>query len=72
MMIAEVLKDDFFSEEEMARMMRIKVATLKRRIATGTEHPPYVEIGRERLFPRDQFREWARNRKVIYEVKSAS
>jgi len=68
--IAEVLKEDFFSLDEMAKTLRLKPATLKRRIGAGTEHPPYTKIEGEILFPRDMFRDWARKRPIIWEVRS--
>lgn len=69
-MVSETLREDFYSEHEMAQILNIKLRTLRLRIGTGTEHPPYIEIGRERLFPKDLFREWARKRPLVYEVKS--
>lgn len=78
-MIAEVLKEEFFSMEEMATMLirrRVttteqKVAALIRRIRAGTDHPPYIQIEGEYLFPKALFMGWAKKRPVVYEVKSA-
>lgn len=69
-MIAEILKEEFFSLEEMARVLRLKPQTLKRRIGSGTEHPPYTKIEGEYLFPRDLFRDWALKRPIIWEVRN--
>ncbi len=78
-MIAEVLKEDFFSMEEMANILirrRVttteqKVEALERRIRSGTDHPPYSTYEGQRLFRKDLFRAWALKRPVVYEVKSA-
>lgn len=69
-MIGEILKDDFFSLDEMAKVLRLKPETLKRRIGAGTEHPPYSKIEGEYFFPRNLFRDWARKRPIVWEVRS--
>jgi len=63
---------EYFTEQEVCKIMRLKQSTLAGRISRGTEHPPYVEIGRERYYPKKMFFEWAQKRPVIWSVKDAS
>jgi hypothetical protein len=69
---AEFLKEDYLTEDEVCAILKIKPSTLASRRCNGTEHPPYVEIGKVRLYPKAMFREWIAKRKVIWEVRSAS
>lgn len=69
-MIAEVLKDEYWSLEEMAKIIKIKSTTLKRRVSSGTNHPPVTIIAGEYLFPKDLFPQWARNHPILWEVRS--
>jgi hypothetical protein len=71
-MIAQALKDDFYSLDEMAAILRLKTSTLKSRIYTGTEHPPYKKISTDYLFPKVEFREWVLLRPSIREVRRVS
>lgn len=78
-MIAAALKEDFYSLEEMAQILisrRVtsiekKVDALTRRIRAGRDHPPYCKYEGQVFFPKDRFREWAKKRPVVFEVKSA-
>lgn len=79
-MAAEIRKYDLppevsewaYSEEEMARILRIKISTLRQRIGSGTNHPPYKEWVRGVLiFPKAEFKTWGIDKPIIYEVKSA-
>lgn len=69
-MIAEVLKDDFYSFEQVAKTLGLKPSTLKQRIYTGSDHPPYKKIEREYVFPADEFRLWALKKPTAYEANS--
>lgn len=78
-MIAEVLKDDVYSLEEMAEILfkrNARLATpaarqgaLRRRIKTGTDHPPCSEYEGEIYFPKVPFKEWALRRPLLQEVR---
>ncbi len=62
---------EYFTEEEMVNILKLKsVAALKSRRARGTNHPPYVEIGRTVLYPRRMFFQWVDGKAVIWEVRS--
>lgn len=65
--------DEYYRESEICELLRIEPSTLRGRISSGTEHPPYQELRRGvRVYPKNLFAEWARERRVIYDVKSAS
>lgn len=70
----DFLRDHYLSEDEAAKLMRLRggAKTLKRRRATGTEHPPYIEVGDEIYYPKALFLDWMNQRPVIWEVKRAS
>ena len=67
---------DFYSEEEMAEIMRIKsddpVKTLRSRRSRGTSHPPYVMVGRQALYPKDLAHKWFDSLPVTWEVRHVS
>lgn len=67
----DVLKDDFFTEDEIAEVEGIKLTTLRTRIYTGTNHPPCTKIGKDYFFPKQETREWYRAKPVRHEVRSA-
>jgi predicted site-specific integrase-resolvase len=67
-----LIASEYFSEEEICSILKISRATLRSRIYSGTEHPPYVELGRVRYFPRRMFLDWAAKRRVIWAVHDAS
>jgi hypothetical protein len=52
--------------------LRGGVKTLKRRRSQGTEHPPYVQIGKAIYYPKPMFLDWMNQRPIIWEVKRAS
>lgn len=68
----EFIKSDYLTEEEVCEILKIKSTTLTQRRSNGTNHPPYVEVGRIRLYPKRMFKQWIDKQKVIWEVKSAS
>jgi hypothetical protein len=71
-MIAEVLKDDFYSFDEVAAILGLRPTTLKQRIYNGTDHPPYTKLNREYIFPADEFRLWVKSKPIFHEVRGAS
>lgn len=58
----EQFKANHFSEEEMAEILGITVKTLKNRVYTGTNHPPFFNTGPRRWFPKDEFDKWMKDR----------
>jgi hypothetical protein len=70
-MIAEVLKEEFYSFDEMAMILSVKPTTLKHRIYTGSKHPPFVREAGVYLFPKDSFLQWMRTKPRVAEVKGA-
>lgn len=64
-----IISEKFLTEDEVCSILKIKKSTLNHRRYTGTEHPPYHEIGRNRLYPKDMFIEWINKRPVISEVR---
>lgn len=62
----------YFNEAEVAEILKIKVTALKSRRSRGTNHPPYIQAGKEVFYPKDMFLEWMSRQPVIWEVKGAS
>lgn len=61
---------EYYTEAEMANMLRIDVKTLKSRRSRGTNHPPYVEITRGHvLYPKEPVEKWLSTLNVIWEVR---
>jgi hypothetical protein len=67
------LSEKYWTEQEMASILRITLASLRGRRSRGTEHPPYIEVRRGFvLYPKDMALSWLDSRRIIYEVKGAS
>jgi hypothetical protein len=62
------LFQNYFVMDEMARLLGIKVKTLRNRISEGRNHPPVTPEG---LFPKDEYEKWNRKR-LQHEMKKAS
>lgn len=62
-------RPEYFSEDEMADILRVDVKTLRSRRSRGTNHPPYVVIGRQTLYPKDLVLKYLGALPVIWEVR---
>jgi hypothetical protein len=51
--------ESYYTEQEMARLLGISVRTLRNRHCSGKNHPPKTP---ERLYPKDEFDKWNKNR----------
>lgn len=60
---------EFYSEEEMAKILRIDLKTLRSRRSRGTNHPPYVQIGRQVLYPKNLYLKWVTALPIFWEVR---
>jgi len=54
------LFEDYYFEDQVARLMVIKVSTLRNKISAGKDHPPFVGRGKGKRFPKDEFHKWER------------
>lgn len=62
-------KPEYYSESEMADILRVEVKTLRSRRSRGTNHPPYVQIGRYVLYPKELVNKWLMTLPVTWEVR---
>jgi len=62
-MTSESLLEEYLSEDEVAKLVKMKPRTL-RRWRQRRDGPPFVPMGRDVLYPKDGFREWLRSRLV--------
>lgn len=61
---------NFYSEDEMCALLKIKRATLRGRIASGTGHPPPVKPRPGvYFFNKQQFEDWLSSLPLLTEVK---
>jgi len=63
------LSETHYSEAEVCRILGVALSRLKARRSCGTEHPPYVKLGRAYYYPKALFLDWASKRPIIWEVK---
>ena len=63
-MTTEELFQDYFTEEDVARLMGMSVSGLRNRISSGKDHPPFVGRGKAKRFPKADFKKWERARIV--------
>lgn len=64
------LKHQYYTEAEMAEILRITVKKLRSRRSRGTNHPPYVEIARGQiLYPKALVDKYLLQLNVFWEVK---
>lgn len=66
------LKSQYLSEEEMAQVLRVTLACLKKRRYSGKDHPPFIKMGDAVIYPVEPFRRWAKDREVRQLNKRAS
>lgn len=57
-MTAEDVMNQYFKEDEMCRLLDIEMPTLQSRRSRGNDHPPYIKIGRQVLYPKDKYVAW--------------
>lgn len=50
--------EEFYTEAEMAEMLRIRRATLIKNRCLGRAHPPFKKIGRQILYPKLEYAKW--------------
>jgi hypothetical protein len=50
---------DYYTEEEVAKLMGIAIGTLRNRLSAGKDHPPMAP---GRRFPKDEFSKWEKRR----------
>lgn len=63
---------NFYSEDEMCALMRLKRESLRARIATGTDHSPAVKARNGvYYFNKQQFEDWLSTRPLLTEVRRA-
>lgn len=53
---------DYFTEEEMAGILRVKASTLKQNRCLKKNHPPFVKVGNSILYPKIDFKKWQESR----------
>ncbi|QMV49840.1 MAG: helix-turn-helix domain protein [Mu-like cryoconite phage AB09] len=53
-----LLGDEFFTEDEILQFLNVSRNTFTGRRSRATDHPPYVQVGRVRLYPKREFRSW--------------
>lgn len=61
-------KGGYYDEAEMAAILRIKVSTLRKNCSIGEGHPPFIRLGKRKLFPVDEFEKWIGKRAVVRPV----
>lgn len=62
-------RPEYYSEAEMAEILRVDPKTLRSRRSRGTNHPPYVVIGRQTLYPKDLVQKYLDALPVLWEVR---
>lgn len=63
-------KEDFYSEAEMASILRKKRSTLQKDRSLGKNHPPYKKIGGIVLYPKKDFEKWMNDHPLHSEIKA--
>ncbi len=53
---------DYYTDPGMARLLGIKIETLRKRICIRRDHPPYSQVGDRRLWPKSEFKKWLEDR----------
>lgn len=62
------LKEEYWTEEEMAEMLGKKKSTMQTQRSRGKGHPPFIRIGRKIYFSKADFKRWVRDRPVKEEI----
>lgn len=63
----------YYTESQVAELLGIAAATMRRRIITRSNCPPYWSPRRGRyFFPKSELVDWCRSQGLTFEVKSVS
>lgn len=63
------IRAEHLTEQEVCEILKIKPSTLASRRSCGTEHPPYIQIGKVRWYPKNLFLHWMSERPIVWDVK---
>lgn len=64
----EKIKDEYYDEPEVAAALGLKIKGLRDRRLEGKNHPPFIKIGRQILYPKRDFDLWMKKLQVIREI----
>ena len=64
-------KDDYFTEKELAVILRMSPNTLQKNRSLGKGHPPFIKVGKMVLYPRKEFDAWIKSHRLIREIKAS-
>lgn len=64
----EVLLSDHYTEVQVAEAFGISVKGLRERKCRGLAYPPYIKVGREKLYPKKEFHAWVKKIKVNHPI----
>jgi len=53
----------FYTIGQVAEQLHMTVGTVRNRLCRGEPMPPSVKVGRRRLFPEEDFKDWIEHRK---------
>jgi hypothetical protein len=62
------IKEEYLSEDEIVEVLKIKKTTLAKNRCIGKGHPPFIKCGRAILYPKQEFKNWIKNFRVIKEM----
>lgn len=65
------LFEDYYGEQEVAKLLGISVPGLRNRISAGRDHPPFIGKGSRRRFPRSEYKKWE-SKRLIHQANRAS
>lgn len=65
---AEKLKQENYSEEEIAEALGLEITTMRTYRSEGKDHPPFKKLGRKTYYPKKEFHAWVEKKALVRSV----
>lgn len=59
---------EYFTEIEMSSLLGVIKSTLQKRRCMGSDHPPFIKVGKQILYPKHLAKAWLKNQPVHSEI----
>lgn len=60
----EQLMNEYLKEEETAKLLGLSIKTLRNRRYSRKDHPPFIKVSNEVLYPVDKLKQWLKDKEV--------
>lgn len=65
-------REDFYTEDEMCKLLNYKQTTLRKNRCIRKNHPPFMKLGNQIIYPKREYLRWVHSKAVERELKYAN